>query len=424
MIMVQIGIASKYKRGVVLSLISLCVLLWGGSLPRAQAEIAETQLEPFVRQGSIGNEKIKVVASDVMDAIAIGCDISVEHAVIEGDLNIGMATVPLQRGKPVIRGNVEIRFSEIRGDVDFSSAVFEKSAVFSSVEFTSTVSFAGATFDEYANFDSTVFSGDTEFTDALFRKNADFIAPTFNKDVSFSFAVFEGYAFFRAAAFGRNLSFADATFKGALDFADTAFTKRVSFLRASVAQPASFEAVHYYENTVPAGLWNNILRKILKFLPEKTVTDFTQFDTASVMDGSSNPYLRRYIDDEQWIRSWRESIWWRKPLFVIWELSSHCGRSIGLWAFWSALIAFGYAVIYSWFLSNSVAFSVDKLSDTKPGFRGYLYYSVVTLTTLGYGDIVPLTGTARLVVGAEVVTGYIMLGGLVSIFATKFATRS
>ena len=83
-----------------------------------------------------------------------------------------------------------------------------------------------------------------------------------------------------------------------------------------------------------------------------------------------------------------------------------------------------FAVVYWTFGSDSIAFNVDKLNAVEPGFRGYLYYSIVTFTTLGFGDIVPLTNWARLAVGAEVFAGYIMLGGLISIFANKLARRS
>jgi voltage-gated potassium channel Kch len=51
------------------------------------------------------------------------------------------------------------------------------------------------------------------------------------------------------------------------------------------------------------------------------------------------------------------------------------------------------------------------------------YYSIVTFTTLGFGDFVPRSLTAALFVMIEVVTGYIMLGGLISIFANKLARR-
>ena len=52
------------------------------------------------------------------------------------------------------------------------------------------------------------------------------------------------------------------------------------------------------------------------------------------------------------------------------------------------------------------------------------YYSVVTFTTLGFGDVKPQTEVATIVVLIEVILGYVMLGGLVSIFANKVARRS
>jgi voltage-gated potassium channel Kch len=53
-----------------------------------------------------------------------------------------------------------------------------------------------------------------------------------------------------------------------------------------------------------------------------------------------------------------------------------------------------------------------------------LYYSVVTLTTLGYGDVLPNSLAAQVAAMVEVLLGYIMLGGLLAIFATRMARRS
>lgn len=48
------------------------------------------------------------------------------------------------------------------------------------------------------------------------------------------------------------------------------------------------------------------------------------------------------------------------------------------------------------------------------GFWRMLYFSVVTVTTLGYGDIVPLTGKARILIGFEAALGVVLLGLFVS----------
>jgi len=43
------------------------------------------------------------------------------------------------------------------------------------------------------------------------------------------------------------------------------------------------------------------------------------------------------------------------------------------------------------------------------GFIDALYYSVATITTLGYGDIAPATVLVRALSGLEVVSGILML---------------
>jgi hypothetical protein len=53
-----------------------------------------------------------------------------------------------------------------------------------------------------------------------------------------------------------------------------------------------------------------------------------------------------------------------------------------------------------------------------------IYYSVVTFTTLGFGDVKPQTELAAVIVMLEVIIGYVMLGGLISILANKLARRA
>ena len=61
--------------------------------------------------------------------------------------------------------------------------------------------------------------------------------------------------------------------------------------------------------------------------------------------------------------------------------------------------------------------------DVLPGAEwgsNWLYFSFVTLTTLGYGDITPVTGTARVLVYTEAVFGIfymaVLVAGLVSVY--------
>ena len=377
--------------------------------------------DPFIRHGT-PDRQMELSADEVLNAIAAARDVDVEYAIIRGDLNIMKIAGGFQQedGKPVIKGNIGVRFSRIIGGLAFSSARFDGNISLISNTFERHVDFSFANLTWGASFSSATFNGSASFISASFDGDADFSHTTFREDAVFTSASFSGDTIFNSATFG-----ADVVFSGA------SFGKSVRFLRTKMEYHALFTAVHFHENTVMAGLWNHVLTPTLRLLtvglwtpPLTTVTDFSEFNTNMAMDPSSNPYLKRYIEDEQWILSWRETVWWRQPLFFLWELTSHCGRSIGLWAFWAGVMAIGFAAIYSWILPNSIAFNAESLKDVKPGFRGHLYYSMVTLTTLGFGDIIPLTNRARLVVGTEVGVGYLMLGGLISIFANKLARRS
>ncbi|MEE9452061.1 MAG: potassium channel family protein [Gammaproteobacteria bacterium] len=73
-------------------------------------------------------------------------------------------------------------------------------------------------------------------------------------------------------------------------------------------------------------------------------------------------------------------------------------------------LAFSYLyVLISTIDSNAFAYSLEQV-----GTEDYIYYSFVTLTTLGYGDIVPILKIARTVSWLEAVTGQIYLTVLIA----------
>jgi hypothetical protein len=51
-------------------------------------------------------------------------------------------------------------------------------------------------------------------------------------------------------------------------------------------------------------------------------------------------------------------------------------------------------------------------------------FSIVTYTTLGFGDVVPITVLGEIVVSTEVILGYLTLGLLLAVLSDKVARRS
>jgi hypothetical protein len=142
----------------------------------------------------------------------------------------------------------------------------------------------------------------------------------------------------------------------------------------------------------------------------------TQCRAIYIETSKDNAEFKRFAQDQDFIEEYKRS---HKYLYWIWKISSDCGRSISLWALWSLLFALFFGGVY-YFLGKE-AFHITKLPWS---LETMMYYSFVTFTTLGLGDVYPATQTAARLVIFEVVVGYIMLGGLISIFATKLARRS
>ena len=127
--------------------------------------------------------------------------------------------------------------------------------------------------------------------------------------------------------------------------------------------------------------------------------------------------FKLFLQDQDFLEEFLDKRW-GKPTFFVWWLFADCGRSLIRWAGWSFLLACCFATTF-WLLGPK-SFDTQHLDFS---FLTMFYYSVVTFTTLGFGDIIPKTSTAALWVTLEVIFGYVMLGGLITIFASKLSRR-
>lgn len=310
---------------------------------------------------------------------------------------------------------------------NFSSARFlAKKIDFGEVEFSG----------EYTNFNGVLFSGERiHFVGATFSEKG-------TKGTNFSGAKFIGGTLFNAAKFyQKNINFRNAEFLGKLTAFDGAFFfEKIdlynSFFRNVEGlfeilrgKPAYLRWKKVLPGVIKARL--NILKKpLILFGILKYKLTFLRKVKYRVIDfrfrlGEESaikyPVIKRMIQDEWFLADFKKQ---HKKIYLIWKLFADCGRSWFRWAMWSLLFtlyfAFNYYFIY---YAYPTAFKFEVLTLPK-SFWTFIYYSVVTFTTLGFGDIVPVVEWVQRWVMAEVVLGYIMLGGLISIFAVKLARRS
>jgi hypothetical protein len=78
-------------------------------------------------------------------------------------------------------------------------------------------------------------------------------------------------------------------------------------------------------------------------------------------------------------------------------------------ASWATLLALGWAFVFWPHLARGFLLAPGPSSSAQGGFVDALYLSLVTLTTLGYGDITPTNGWLKVLVPLEALVGFGLL---------------
>ncbi|MCH8291704.1 pentapeptide repeat-containing protein [Candidatus Poribacteria bacterium] len=370
---------------------------------------------------------------------------------------------------------VEARFKK---EATFNRVDFQKSSIFTGAKFYRKATFTNQTlFQETAIFAEAVFKDDADFKGSKFQEQVVFDKTEFQGNITdFENTTFRS-ASFAEAKFHIIAIWTEAEFQERSDFVQTWFYREADFTFTRFGQPADFKDVQYWENTT----WQWILWQVGKRPAEYTRIRLDHRRINNV----TNPIFQRYVADLQFIEEFREE---HPQLAFLWRWSSDYGRSFRLWLVWSLMIALFFGLAYGheyypsglqytvfcafgfgaffrgesllldalrdrrtgrcWLIGlstvvviffiyiaarsvESLAFNIAgedgdlfSLPYRKPNLITYLYFSVVTFTTLGFGDITPTNTTSEIWITIEVVLGYVMLGGLISIFANKLARRS
>ena len=124
--------------------------------------------------------------------------------------------------------------------------------------------------------------------------------------------------------------------------------------------------------------------KVNRYSPNVTFTDFSGVSISSlIIEPSKKQRLEYNIRRKNWEEWYKEHRILKWPVWWFWLLSDYGLRTwwIILWFFG---LAFGFALVY-WLLPSAVM--VNRTVGDIRGLWHALYFSVVTMTTLGFGDI-------------------------------------
>ena len=237
------------------------------------------------------------------------------------------------------------------------------------------------------------------------------------KDAGFGGANLEGANLFNTVLTGA--TFTQANLTGAdLRTADLTATRiRESCLRDADCSGAVLRGTDLGDSDVTGASFKgaNLCQSRLTGVRGATEANWIGADLPDV-DFCGAYLVRRHILDQNYLHEFRSQSRTTEAVYWVWWATSDCGRSFVRWGLWTAVLAVLFAGLYQ-FVELDLGGRPDNWMTT-------IYFSFVTLTTLGYGDIVPTSAGARIVALVEVIIGYMMLGGLLGIFANKMARRA
>lgn len=127
--------------------------------------------------------------------------------------------------------------------------------------------------------------------------------------------------------------------------------------------------------------------------------------------------VRRHIVDENFLDEFQKQSRVHRWIYWLWWATSDCGRSMLRWGILCAGIVIGYGFLFK-LLGDGIAYPSDLAKPYAPW-----YFSIVNVCTLGFGDVLPKSTLAQLIVNSETILGYLGLGGLLTIMGNQMGRR-
>ena len=375
-------------------------------------------------------EKQGVSASQLLQALADGEDIQLSRCNITGVLDINRLFDPaekFQTDKLSVKHHQDCKTLTLAQSIVFDKCVFEENTVFSGPW--SEPESVAVEFKADVIFNSSVFRGQARFRNAVFHAAAGFDGCTFHGVVTFKNAIFNQDAKFRTAAFQGYCLLGNALFKASARFANTHFVKGANFSQTRFLGQTDFGGVYSSSRSVPVYEFVFFARR--RYGEDES---FWRFVKQSAQEAGYYQLAGECFYNERCARLWQkfrgldydnisES---RKLARIIWAVRLLPELVFGKLLFGygerpvrvllaSALVILVCAFIY--WGPHSLVYLGEPAGRS---FLQGLYFSTITFTTLGYGDLYPAPDILhRTVAMVEAVAG----GCLIALFIVCLAKR-
>ena len=300
---------------------------------------------------------------------------------------------------------------------DFTGFTFKGNANFGGSTFEGGCRFAESTFEEWANFIECVFQGPTNFESCVFKGDAQFAGSAFEGWTDLAGCWFERWTNFTECTFKREAAFFWSTFKGRTDFAECTFEGYTNF------RECTFEGVIYLDHIKIKKPTNmDILFREAKVLwhrggnyVEEGKAHYQEMDYIR----KQKNWFIRYV----WANLFHRLLhgYGEKPHRVIFGAAAIITVCALLFMNFSIGETRSFGATFPTYNILKILFKLYDLSLTDLANIGrYFYFSVVTFTTLGYGDLRPVHPISHLISSIEAFVGMFMMALFVLTFGRKW----
>jgi hypothetical protein len=377
-----------------------------------------------------------VSAREILQAVADGMEIQLTGCTITEQLNLNRLFMPednfstdsltvVQEGRGrIVTLNQPLNFDActFEKDVFFAppwdkagtlKVIFQKDVLFNSSVFKSPVRFSEAVFSGIASFDGCLFNRVCCFRQAVFAGRALFRTVTFEGYGLFNQCRFEQDARWVNACFARGANFAQVYFGGAIDFGG-AYSRSKS---VPVHEGVCFRHTTFGDDE---SFWRFI---------KQTCQDagyYQQAGESFYRERCANFWKRvRGFNYEQ-LSSPRKTVRWLSAIRLVPELI------FGRWLFGYGerpvrvlLAAMIVIILCGLFYASGFCHMVEQgvARRMSLSFVDGVYFSAITFTTVGYGEMVPAPTDllTRVVVMLEAFSGVFLMPMFVVSLAKRFS---
>lgn len=326
---------------------------------------------------------------------------------------------------------------------DFKVNTF-KSADFSHSIFKNQVDFSGITFEDHAEFTNVTFERHASFSYAIFKGYASFVSTIFNGS-SFEGVTAKTLFYFGGITFKYGTNFTNVTLEGIVSFKNTTFPPKTKLdLKVKKAGIILFEQACLEDVFLNLDLDEHRLIDFTNALLRNTKIKKEQIENHIIQDEEMKFSKAKEVylllkNNFRSIGRYDDASWAFKKEKTMERRSYLDDNKLDKWL-WSAFLnaIYGYGEQLSKIIISSISiilifaflFMIYGVSDMSTGsftisknFLDCIYFSVITFTTLGYGDFRPLGGWSRILAGTEAFIGAFMIALFVYTFARRTGGR-